>query len=218
MDWQTLLRTLTHVHWPVIPALLAGWGWAARAGLLIALALLVLWEDWRLTLLAWVATGVAVAALLVGLVPVPWALSRMLAAALDGALFWLAARRWPRPARLGPGGGVWLRLAALAVAVPVGWQARVYAHALWPDPLRADAGLALALAGMLLLALGGDTLHATLGLLLWLNATALFLASLPIPTDWFLLLTLLDITLSAAAAVGLASEGVAVRARRERAP
>lgn len=209
MDWKTLVQTFIDMRWPEVPGLVAGWEWAALSLLLVAVALLVLWEDWRVALLAWSAVGVAVAALLSRILPVPWALSRMLAAGMDGALLWLGARRWPRPARVLPGGDLWIRLPVLAVAFLVGWQGLPYVRALWPDVSRAHAALVLLLGGLILLALGGDTLHAALGMLLWLNAAALLLAELPIPTDWFLLLTLLDVVIAAGAAVSLASEGAA---------
>ncbi len=212
MDWQTLVQTLTDMRWPEVPTLVAGWEWAALSLLLAAVVVLVLWDDWRVALLAWVAVGVAVTALLTRILPVPWALSRMLAAGLDGALLWLGARRWPRPARVLPGGDLWVRLPALAVASLAGWQVLPYVHAFRPDVPRADAALVVLLGGLLLLALGGDTLHAALGMLLWVNAAALFLAALPIPSDWFLLLTLLDVLVAAGAAVSLASEGAAAAA------
>lgn len=215
MDWQTLWQTLIDVRWPAVPTLTTGWEQGAVVVLVVALALLALWEDWRLSLLAWAAVGVSMALLLVRIVPVPWALSRMLAAGLDGTLLWLGARRWPRPDTFRPGGGIWVRLPAVVVAAVAIWQARAYAPALWPDAARATVALALLAGGLLTIALNGDTLHATLGLLLWVNAAALLLSTLPIPTDWFPLLTLLDITLSAAGSVSLASEGAGARWARE---
>ncbi len=218
MTWESVVSTLLNLHWPNMPRLVAQWEWPALVVLLVALGLLVLWEDWRISLLAWSAVGVSVTVLLVRVLPVPWALSRMLAAGLDGSLLWFGARRWPR-ARLRPGAGLWLRLPVMAVALLAGWQAQPYLHAAWPDAPRADAALALGAAGILLMVLKGDVLHGTVGLLLWLNAAVLALAAYPIPTDWFLAITLLDVVLAAAGSFGVASAGeAAAQFLRERNP
>ena len=215
MDWQTLIQTLANARWLQMPTLVAGWEKAALVSLIGGVVLLVLWEDWRLSLLAWVTVGGSVTLLLMKVVPVPWALSRLLAAGLDGTLLWLGARRWPRATTLRPGGGLWVRLPALAVAAVAIWQARAYVPTFWPDPTRALLALTLAVGGLLLVSLNGDTLHAVLGLLLWLNATALLLSTLPISTDWFLLLTVLDVALSSAGSIALASEGVGAHWRQK---
>ncbi len=206
MNGNDLWHVLMNTRWPDIPRLTAGWEWAALGVLIAAVGVLVLWEDWRVALLGWVAVGAGMSLLLVRLVPVPWALSRLLVVGLEGTLFWLGARRWPRsPLRLG--GGLWVRLPILAVAGIAVWQLQPYVRIMWPDSGRGNAALVLTIGGILLMALHGDGLRGILGLLLWLNATMLTLAQLPVPTDWFVLLSLLDLLIATVGSIGLSSEG-----------
>ncbi len=206
MNGEVLWDVLVNTRWPEIPRLTAGWEWTALWGLIAAVVVLILWEDWRIALLAWVAVGTSVSVLLVRLLPVPWALSRLLIAGLEGTLFWLGARRWPR-GPLRPSPGLWVRLSVLTFAGLASWQLLPYVRTLWPDPGRGAAVLVLFVAGFLLMALHGDGLHGTLGLLLWVNALILTLAQLPIPTQWFVLSSLLDLLIATVGSVGLSSEG-----------
>ncbi len=210
--WTEAYQTLMMLHGSRLSHWLAPWEPTLLLVLLLALAYLILVEDWRLALLAWAIVGLMVGGLLVALLPVPWALSRTVAAGLDGALLWIGARRWPHPRR-GRYQGCWLRGSATLVLALAAFQLRAYVHQFWLEPVQADAVLALLLAALLLLALHGTPFHGTLGLLLLLHAGTIVLAPLLMPRTWLYLLTLLDLALATAGSMAVASEGLWVRKR-----
>ena len=177
------------------------------AVLLGLVAFLVLLDDWRFLLGGWVAVTAIVAVLLLPLLPPAWALSRALAGGLDGVVLWLGARRRPR-SPLRPGLAWSVRLPVILLAFLAGWQVQPYVRLLEVSPLYANVGLALVAAGLGLLALGGDSVRSTLGLLLWVNAAFFPLAWWRVPTVWVLPLTVLDILLAALGGVITASEGI----------
>jgi|GEM_PF-3295007 len=212
--WETIYSELLHLHGQRLSHALQPWEPELLLLLVISLAYLLLVEDWRLALLAWVSTGIAVGGLLVALLPVPWALSRTIAVALEDALLWMGARRWPH-IRRGCCLGLWPRAAIVAITAIAAWQLRPYAHRFWLEPVHADAVLALVAAALLLLTLHGTTFHGTLGLLLLIQAGILVLAPLFIPRAWLYIITPIDVAVAAVGSMALASEGVAVRKRLE---
>ena len=74
------------------------------AGVGLCAALMVVWADWRLSLLAFAAQSVLLTMLSTRLLPVPWAALRMLVGGLVAVLWFLSAR-WVRWGHLRRGEG-----------------------------------------------------------------------------------------------------------------
>lgn len=184
------------------------WEQTVLVGLVLAAVALVLVEDWRAALLAWAGASVAVALLLLALLPVPWALSRAVAAGLDGSILWLGARRWPVRRWPWPGPGLLVRATLVVVSALVLRQGWPYVQVPQLDWTRNLALVVLVMTGLLTQALDGGTIKTALGLLLWINAAILLLGALRLPPDWLYALTLLDAMVALAGGHVLIGEGL----------
>ncbi len=217
-EWTRLFSALSHISQGHVKGSWTAWSSYVVVGIALLLAVMVLWDDWRWGMICWLGVSTGVTVLLTDRLPLPWALSRLVAASVDGALLWLGARRWPRV----PSGSRWgllPRLALLSVGALITYQLREYTFLLWTDPIHADAVLVLLMGGMLLLLAGGNAFHGTLGILMFIHAGVLLLAPLPMPRDWIYPLTLLDVVTALVGSVALAGEGAWARAQlRERLP
>lgn len=182
----------------------------AGIGLLVLVGMMVLWEDWRVLLVLWTGVTVAVAFLLMPLLPLPWALSRLVAAGVGGTLLWLGARRRPRlPFRLNS--GLWVRLPVVGMAGLALWQLQPYLLQIWPNPVYITSVAGLLLGGMALIALGGEVVRSTLGAQLWVHAAFFLLAWWKVSTSWVPWLTVVDLALAATGGMIAASEGLWAR-------
>ncbi len=182
------------------------------AFMLVGTLFMILWDDWRLSLLGWADLGITNGFLLLTVWPTPWALSRTVAMALEGSILWFGARRWPHGIYQTRPYSPFLRVPLLALYGLATWQLYPY---LAPMPIPTSmlqATIILLGAGIVLLTTGGDLLHTTLGLLSLLNAMVFVLSSLPIPTDWVLPLTILDVSVGLIGGMGLASSGISAHA------
>ncbi len=142
--------------------------------------------------------------------PLPWALSRTIAMALEGAIMWFGAHRWPKNVhRLAPY-SLTIRVPLLIIVALVIWQSYTYFSFISiPTPML-HAVLIFLGSGFVLLTTGGDILHGTLGLLSVFNAALFILAALPVPTDWFILFTILDLSVGLIGGMGVASHSAYV--------
>ncbi len=209
--WEQIYTMLLEMRAPQVVTAVAPWEQRVLLVLALSLTFLIVVEDWRLNLLAWAGVGVTSALLLVTVLPVSWAVSRAVAAGMDGSLLWLGARRWSVRRPLRPGSGLWVRIPVLAVALLVAWQVHTYVHLLTPDALRGDAMLLLFGGGVLLLALGGEGIRGPLGLLLLIYSGIFLLTLLRVPTMWFWALTVLDIAVGTVGGMTTASGGIWAR-------
>ncbi len=211
-DWSRVLESLPKIPPPQLATRVEPWTPYLLGGLALVLVLLIVTENWRWSLFLWGSVGPLTAALMVGTLPLPWVITRMLAPALNGALLWLGLRRWPP--RISSRWGWGPRWAFIPVAAMLFFQLRLYKSHLWLDPVRGDAVLLLLLGSLFLLALHGTTLHSTLALLLLIQGSVMLLAPLPMPQTWIYPLTLLDMGAGLVGSMLLASEGLFVRGQR----
>lgn len=219
--WQTFVTQFFEVPQKLSPAVSNPAQERAALALGICLALLVIFEDWRLLLLLWAGAGLATVYLLLSMLPPAWALGRLIAVAIAGMLLWLGGRRRPRqPFR--PGYGVVVRLPVTATFALLLWQAQPYLESVWPHRAYANAAVLLDAAGLFLVAFGGGTIRTVLGWLLWVDAAYIFLAWWRVPTGWVWGLALLEAAIWVVGGMLAASEGVWAREQlavhRRRAP
>lgn len=172
-------------------------GFPAVAAACIAAALLLIVADWRLFLFLLEWLYVALALISTRLLPPEWALLNLVVGGLIGIMWYLTARQvrwgrpWPLPApyALGLQPRTRMRWPALTTTMPfrivvVMMVALVFllsnAYVPLPGLLPQVAFLCLWLTvmGVLLLALEGEQLKASAGLLLWLCAVQLFYSNL----------------------------------------
>jgi hypothetical protein len=153
----------------------------------IMAAVLVIWRDWRLALLAYAIQSATLALLLTQKLPVQWALLQAIVGGLIGVMVFLSARqlrgaawsgssreaRWPQLASTGL-----FRILAVLLTLLAFLAVRNAVQMPVLSPVMRDGVLWLMMAGFLGLALHEEPLHAGLALLTLLGGFVLLMFNL----------------------------------------